>query len=70
MPVLRDFLALLPAEQPAAFEFRNASLFDDEVYDALREAGAALVVFFKHEDAGAGPAMARQLVEILGRALT
>ena len=113
LPVLRDFLALFPAGRRAAFEFRNPSWFDDEVYEALHEAGAALVVsdqksvdppvvatasfgylrlrdegydaaqlelwaarineqpwesacvFFKHEDAGAGPRMAKQFVEIL-----
>jgi uncharacterized protein YecE (DUF72 family) len=34
---LRDFLTLLPAGTRAAFEFRNASWFEDEVYGALRE---------------------------------
>jgi uncharacterized protein YecE (DUF72 family) len=105
---LRAFLALLPADLPAAFEFRHATWHDDEVHDALRAHGAALCaadaeedeedapvvptggfgyvrlrrpdygaadlerwagrireqpwkrafVFFKHEDAGAGPKMA------------
>ncbi|MHC4959532.1 MAG: DUF72 domain-containing protein [Planctomycetota bacterium] len=104
---LKAFLATVPEDIRAAFEFRHASWFDDEVYDALREAGAALVVsdneklgrppvvatapfgyvrlrrpaydaaaldewaaslkaqpwesvhvFFKHEDDGAGPALA------------
>ena len=115
LPVLRDFLALFPAGRRAAFEFRNPSWFDDEVYETLHVAGAALVVsdqksadppvvatasfgylrlrdedydaaqlerwatriteqpwesacvFFKHEDAGAGPKMAKQFVEILAR---
>jgi uncharacterized protein YecE (DUF72 family) len=110
---LQDFLALLPNRWPAAFEFRNASWFDDQVYDALRERGVALCVadtedgetplvstasrgylrlrreaysdrhlsawaeriaeqpweeafvFFKHEDAGAGPALARRFLEIV-----
>jgi len=39
---LRALLALLPASPPAAFEFRHASWFDDEVRDALRAKGAAL----------------------------
>ncbi|HEY7514378.1 MAG TPA: DUF72 domain-containing protein [Vicinamibacteria bacterium] len=39
---LRDFLALLPPGRRAAFEFRHASWFDDEIYDALRARGAAL----------------------------
>jgi uncharacterized protein YecE (DUF72 family) len=114
---LRDFLALLPAERPVAFEFRHESWFDEEVYAALREKGAALCaadtdesgdegapivptgswgylrlrraeydeaamrswvervraqpwdrafVFFKHEDAGKGPAMAARFVSALG----
>jgi uncharacterized protein YecE (DUF72 family) len=111
---LRDFLAVLPAETRAAFEFRHPSWFADDVYDALRERGAALCiadtdedtpakeataafgylrlrrehygpaelgawgdwvraqpwdtafVFFKHEDAGAGPALAKQFLEVVG----
>lgn len=39
---LRAFLGLLPAGCRAAFEFRNESWFDDEVRQALRDAGAAL----------------------------
>ncbi len=42
--VLRDFLELLPEGRRGAFEFRNASWFDDEVYDVLRAGGGALVV--------------------------
>ncbi|HLQ66914.1 MAG TPA: DUF72 domain-containing protein [Candidatus Limnocylindrales bacterium] len=43
VPRLRDFLALLgPAR--AAFEFRHASWFEDEVYAALRERNAAWCV--------------------------
>jgi uncharacterized protein YecE (DUF72 family) len=42
LPRLADFLALLPAGHRAAFEFRHDSWFDDEVYAALRSAGAAL----------------------------
>jgi len=110
---LKDFLALLPAGWRAAFEFRHASWFDDEVYQALRARNAALVisesdklaaplvatadwgylrlrredyldadliawaekikaqpwqhtfVYFKHEDAGAGPKLAAQLTALL-----
>lgn len=43
VPVLRDFLALLPAEVKAAFEFRHPSWFDDEVTTLLSDAKAALV---------------------------
>jgi uncharacterized protein YecE (DUF72 family) len=39
---LRGFLDLLPPEPRAAFEFRHDSWFDEEVYQALRERGAAL----------------------------
>ena len=40
--LLTDFLAGLPAGTRAAFEFRHASWFVDEVYAALRAANAAL----------------------------
>ncbi len=42
LPRLIEFLQLLPEGHCAAFEFRNDSWFDDEVYDALKAAGAAL----------------------------
>ncbi|HVS13197.1 MAG TPA: DUF72 domain-containing protein [Thermoanaerobaculia bacterium] len=41
---LERFLAGWPADASAAFEFRHASWFDDEVYAVLRAAGAALCV--------------------------
>ena len=41
--VLRDFLERLPAGIQAAFEFRHASWFDDEVTTLLADKGAALV---------------------------
>jgi uncharacterized protein YecE (DUF72 family) len=44
VPRLSDFLALLPRETRAAFEFRHASWFDDSVYEVLRTHGAALCV--------------------------
>jgi uncharacterized protein YecE (DUF72 family) len=113
LPRLTDFLALLPAGRPVAFEFRHASWFDDGVYEALRARGAVLCaadtdeageeamplvpttgwgylrlrradydeaalqawadrihaqpweqafVFFKHEEAGKGPALALRLL--------
>jgi len=40
--VLRDFLTLVPEGRRVAFEFRHASWFDDEVFDALRSKRAAL----------------------------
>jgi uncharacterized protein YecE (DUF72 family) len=42
LPRLSAFLTLLPQGHGAAFEFRNDSWLDDEVYEALRGAGAAL----------------------------
>ncbi len=39
---LRDFLVRLPEGRRAALEFRHASWFDDEVFEALRSHGAAL----------------------------
>ncbi|MFY9550489.1 MAG: DUF72 domain-containing protein [Thermoanaerobaculia bacterium] len=110
LPRLADFLALLPEGSRAAFEFRHASWFQDDVFEALRARGAALCVaedeelatplvatapwgylrlrrqdyddgavgawaekirgqswgeafvFFKHEDAGAGPRLAAELL--------
>ena len=41
---LSGFLELLPENWKAAFEFRHASWFDDEVYEALKARGCALVV--------------------------
>jgi uncharacterized protein YecE (DUF72 family) len=112
-PRLREFLALLPTECRAAFEFRHQSWFDSEVIDLLREHRAALCiaeaendlvipfestadwgylrlrrpdygdaelkdwgervrqkgwqdafVFFKHEEAGKGPKMAKRFLEL------
>ncbi len=48
---LKDFLALLPQAHLAAFEFRNDSWFADEVYDALRAAGAALCLSEREDSA-------------------
>jgi uncharacterized protein YecE (DUF72 family) len=39
---LKSFLERLPPQVRAAFEFRHASWFDDEVREALRAKGAAL----------------------------
>jgi len=39
-----EFLAELPRDVPAAFEFRNESWFADETWRALERAGAALCV--------------------------
>ncbi len=110
---LQNFLAYLPPDVRAAFEFRHASWFDDAVYGTLRAAGAALCiadteetqtprlatadewgylrlrrvaygpgdldefagwarqqkwskayVFFKHEEAGTGPRLAKEFAEL------
>ncbi len=110
---LRDFLALIPDDVRAAFEFRHQSWFATETYQTLADNGAALVtadtgegeapvvetasfgyarlrrpgystaelaewaerlrrkrawrdvfVFFKHEDEGAGPRMAKAFEEV------
>ncbi|HTY43205.1 MAG TPA: DUF72 domain-containing protein [Thermoanaerobaculia bacterium] len=44
LPRLTAFLATLPAGARGAFEFRHASWFEDDVFEALRGAGAALCV--------------------------
>ena len=111
---LRGFLALLPSQLRAAFEFRHPSWFDDEVFGLLRDHRAALCVadadgelevpfvattdwgylrlrrpdygdaelkewvkrvqeqdwrdafvFFKHEDEGKGPRMAKRYMDLV-----
>ena len=44
LPRLQDFLTLVPSSWRAAFEFRHASWFDEEVFGLLRGHDAALVV--------------------------
>lgn len=109
---LEAFLDLWPRDARIAFEFRNASWLEDDVFDVLRSHGAALCiahgealdtpvvatadwgyvrlrqvtyeeadldawvreirsqdwreafVFFKHEDTGTGPTLARRFEEI------
>jgi len=48
---LAAFLALLPPDHGAAFEFRNDSWFADDVYDALRGAKAALCLSEREDGA-------------------
>jgi len=45
------FLKLLPEGWPAAFEFRHATWFDDEVYGILRDYDAALCLADTDDDA-------------------
>src|SRR5438105_8189124 len=51
VPRLNEFLALLPPGHRAAFEFRNDSWFDDEVYAALKGAGASLCLSEREDNA-------------------
>jgi uncharacterized protein YecE (DUF72 family) len=51
---LRGFMSALPDGLRAAFEFRNESWFDEEVYDALRDGGHALCLA-ETDDHGAPP---------------
>ena len=44
LPRLDAFLDTLPPKAPAAFEFRHASWFDDEVFARLKERGRTLCV--------------------------
>jgi len=48
---LSEFLRLLPDGHAAAFEFRNDSWFADDVYAALRAAGAALCLSEREDNA-------------------
>jgi uncharacterized protein YecE (DUF72 family) len=110
---LRDFVTLLPSDCRMAFEFRDQSWFDDEIFDLLRKRQAVLCIaeaendlqipfvstadwgylrlrrpdygdpelkawvervdqqewkdafiFFKHEDEGKGPQMAKRFLEL------
>lgn len=49
LPRLQGFLPLLPKGHSAAFEFRNETWFDDDVYEALKGVGASLC-FSERED--------------------
>lgn len=51
LPRLEAFLGLLPEGHGAAFEFRNASWFADDVYESLRRAGAALCLSEREDNA-------------------
>jgi len=51
LPRLTEFLAVLPGDHGAAFEFRNETWFADDVYDALRSAGAALCLSEREDNA-------------------
>jgi uncharacterized protein YecE (DUF72 family) len=48
---LAEFLQLLPEGHNAAFEFRNETWFAEDIYEALRKAGAALCLSEREDDA-------------------
>jgi uncharacterized protein YecE (DUF72 family) len=51
LPRLTEFLRLLPDGHSAAFEFRNDTWFVDDVYEALKGAGAALCLSEREDNA-------------------
>jgi len=51
LPRLEAFLALLPPDHRAAFEFRNDTWFGDDVYAALKGAGASLCLSEREDNA-------------------
>lgn len=51
LPRLQEFLAILPPDHRAAFEFRNESWYADDVYAALRGANAALCLSEREDNA-------------------
>jgi len=51
LPRLTEFLSLLPDGHSAAFEFRSDTWFADDVYDALKGAGAALCLSEREDNA-------------------
>ena len=51
LPRLSEFLALLPPDHGAAFEFRNDTWFADDVYAALKASGAALCLSEREDNA-------------------
>ncbi len=51
LPRLEGFLALLPKDHGASFEFRSDTWFADDVYDALKAAGAALCLSEREDNA-------------------
>jgi uncharacterized protein YecE (DUF72 family) len=56
--LLKEFLALLPPPQRAAFEFRNPSWFEDDVYSTLRERDVALCAGDVDDEARSPPLVA------------
>ena len=51
LPRLEAFLRLLPEDHRAAFEFRNETWFAEDVYEALKAAGASLCLSEREDNA-------------------
>jgi uncharacterized protein YecE (DUF72 family) len=51
LPRLQEFLPLLPKDHNAAFEFRNETWFEDDVYEALKGVGASLCFSERQDNA-------------------
>lgn len=49
VPLLQDFLDLLPAEPKSCFEFRHASWENDNIYAVLAQTGAGHVIVSKKD---------------------
>jgi uncharacterized protein YecE (DUF72 family) len=52
LPRLQEFLGRLPRNWSAAMEFRHATWYSDDVYDALRSRDVALVAVDEDEEEG------------------
>ena len=50
LPLLRDFLALVPPKRRVALQFRHGSWLDDEVFSLLRKNDAALCIADVQDD--------------------
>jgi len=61
---LRNFIAILPKEQPVAFEFRHESWVDDEVTSILRDRDAAIADYDRAIKSGP-----KKIENLLGRGL-
>ncbi len=56
LPLLQEFLAMVPRRWVSAFEFRHPSWFEDEVYETLRGHDVALCIV--DDEDGATPVVA------------
>jgi uncharacterized protein YecE (DUF72 family) len=58
IPLLEDFLAMLPEGRPVALEVRSSSWHDEEVYEALRARDVALCLAERDEEGKSTPIVA------------